>query len=229
MKTGNVQSNILARENMDLKILFIALLAINLYAVIYICYKLNSVNNACTESYKLIATLECKQLPNHFQRYRRDSYNHGNLTVDQNIRGKYFSNLLENKSVGAQCEKREDGTPGLPGPPGWPGIKGEKGDKGGNGEKGDEGVIGIHGKPGIKGDKGESGIHGSSGKRGLPGYPGRIGHPGPKGEKGLPGIRGNPGQKGELGADGAPGIDAFPCPVELLRFLNSCNNSMIHF
>ncbi|UJR10136.1 hypothetical protein I4U23_014355 [Adineta vaga] len=149
-------------------------------------------------------------------------------------------------SKGEKGDRGFAGFPGEMGPKGerghpgsivWNGVKGEKGDPGRDVEIGQQTLLSsasgkfIQGPPGPPGQKGEMGVPGLNGigKVGAPGQDGLPGEKGNQGERGFPGPpgekgdRGNEGQEGQRGFRGRPGLpgpagmDALPCPQELLK------------
>lgn len=146
--------------------------------------------------------------------------------------------------AGFPGEMGPKGERGHPGSIVWNGIKGEKGEPGQGDDgmssaqirsvQGPSGPPGPQGPPGPKGDMGPSGGFNDNIKVGPPG---QDGLPGEKGSRGEPGIQGPPGEKGDRGDEGKrgfrgrpgppgpAGMDALPCPRELLlNFDSTCNS-----
>ncbi|CAF1931860.1 unnamed protein product [Rotaria magnacalcarata] len=116
---------------------------------------------------------------------------------------------LEPMSTGISVASQEKLIQGPPGPPGPPGPKGDIGPAGHGGFN----KVGLPGRDGLPGEKGNQG---DTGPRGLSGEKGDKGEEGPGGKRGFPGRPGSPGPAG---------MDAFPCPREVLRnFDNACNS-----
>ncbi|CAF1118546.1 unnamed protein product [Rotaria sordida] len=108
---------------------------------------------------------------------------------------------IQRRMLAPSQDKFIQGPPGPPDPPGLPGQKGDMGSAG---------LPGRDGLPGEKGNQGELGIQGPQGEKG------EKGEEGPTGKRGFPGRPGPPGPAG---------MDALPCPREiLLNFDNICNS-----
>ncbi|UJR35900.1 hypothetical protein I4U23_028643 [Adineta vaga] len=149
--------------------------------------------------------------------------------------------------AGFPGEMGPKGERGYPGSIVWNGVKGDKGDPGNGDHMGmallpSSQLKHIQGPPGPPGPAGPKGDIGPAGHNGIgeTGPPGQDGLPGEKGGRGEQGVQGSPGEKGDKGEEGREGprgfrgrpglpgpagMDALPCPREVLaNFDNMCSS-----